>query len=69
MKFENIGVFINGRSVIIVGIDKKDEPIDPDGTLFGKNSGRDIDEYDLVYFKPSNDDIIIIDPTCSLKLC
>ncbi len=42
--FKKVVVFIDLKGILIVGIDKYNKPIDLDGTLFGSESGRDIEQ-------------------------
>lgn len=57
-----IAVFSDGTTVIVVGLDKNGDPIDKNGTLFGSESGRDIEEFDVNTFDPSSGEVIIVDP-------
>jgi hypothetical protein len=54
----------DGTTLIIVGLDKYNDPIDTDGKLFGPKSGRDIEKFDTrTDFDPSDGEAIIIEPT------
>lgn len=55
-------VFSDGTTVIVVGLDKSDNPIDTDGTLFGSKSGRDIKDFNMYDFYPSEGESVIIEP-------
>jgi hypothetical protein len=40
-----IAVFTSTHEAIVVGLNFDGTPIDPDGTLFGPESGRDLNDY------------------------
>lgn len=61
-------VFSDGTTVIVVGLDRTDNPIDTDGTLFGPESGRDIEEFDRDDFDPSSGEVVIVEPRSSLRV-
>lgn len=61
-------VFGDGATVIVVGIDESGKIIDPDGTLFGPESERDISEFDEQAFCPSRGEVIIVDSQSSLRI-
>ena len=41
-----VGIFQGNHEILIVGLDKDNNPLDPQGTTFGENSGRDIKDYE-----------------------
>lgn len=41
-----VAVFTDASEILVVGLDEKYNPIDLDGTLFGPNSGRNIEDFD-----------------------
>ena len=43
-----VAVFMDDHEVIIVGVNADGTPMDPDGLLFGENSGRDIDTFERI---------------------
>lgn len=43
-----IAVLKDANEIIVVGINADGTPMDSDGTLFGSNSGRDINEFERV---------------------
>jgi len=63
-----IAVFSDGITVIVVGLDKYGDPIDRDGTLFGPESGRNIDEFDEKSFDPSSGEVVIVEPQSHLRV-
>lgn len=40
-----IGVFVDDHETIVVGLNDDGSPMDSDGTLFGPESGRDLDKF------------------------
>lgn len=63
-----IAVFSDEITVIVVGLDADGNPVDPDGTLFGPESGRDFDHFDEQAFDPSRGDVVIVDPRSSVSI-
>lgn len=62
-----VAVFVDSDEVLIVGLDKNDNPVDIDGTLFGPNSGRclsDFDRYNVDFSK----EIVQIRSGCSARV-
>lgn len=55
-------VFSNDKTVIVVGLDKKNNPLDIDGTLFGPESGRDIEDFKRTDFNPSRGEVVVVEP-------
>ena len=41
-----VRIYYMGDETIVVGLDKDNNPFDSDGTLFGTDSGRLIEDYD-----------------------
>ncbi len=41
-----VGIFRDNYEIIVVGLNSRGDPIDPNGKLFGINSGRDINEFE-----------------------
>lgn len=41
-----IAMFIDKYEVIVVGLNTDGSPIDPNGNLFGPDSGRDINDFE-----------------------
>ncbi len=41
-----IAVFKDDHEIIVVGLNQDNSPMDSDGTLFGPESGRDIDTFE-----------------------
>ena len=41
-----IAIFVNDEETIVVGLHEDGSPMDNDGTLFGPESGRDIDDFE-----------------------
>ncbi len=42
-----VGIYQGRDELIIAPLDENEDPYDPDGTLFGEKSGRDITDYDM----------------------
>lgn len=64
-----VAVLTNGIEIIVVGLGKDGQPMDNDGTLFGPESGRDIQEFQWINLDPSTGTPVIItinanQPTC-----
>ena len=41
-----IAVFVSSEEIIVVGVHSDGSPIDHDGTLFGPESGREMEEFE-----------------------
>lgn len=63
-----IGVLTDGIDVIVVKLDKNDNPIDNDGTLFGPTSGRNIEDFDMQHFNPISGEVIIVEGRTYLRI-
>ncbi len=58
-----IAVFTDGISVIVVGLDVHGEVIDPDNSLFGEKSQRNIKAFRMQIFDPHKGESVIVKPT------
>ena len=62
-----VAVFVDRSEILVVGIDKNNNPIDPDGTLFGTESGRNIEEFER-YDADFSREIIKIETICQVSV-
>lgn len=52
-----IAIFSDGDEVFVVGLDRDYNPIDEDGTLFGPDSGRDVNDFMRVDINTDNGEV------------
>ncbi len=63
-----VAIFSNGCEIIAVGLDSDDNPLDECGTLFGKDSGRNIDDFDREDFVPESGDAAIVEVKTRIRV-
>lgn len=62
-----IAVFKNDKEVIVVGLNVDDSPMDSNGTLFGPNSGRDLDTFERCDINTDKGEVVTIEMLTTMR--